>query len=180
MTTMRDEAALGRPFPLPRADYLATLPKATVYACCYFTDVHGRALGLRSVFTKRAWQLPGGNMDAGEDPFQTAVRETYEETGLRLTGPRPLLLVHYVRGDDAQAPTAKVGFCFDGGTLTDDRLAALRLDPEEHDRWAVEDWPTWERLLGPEDYRRLAAMAEARRTGRTGLLVSEPGRGEGR
>ncbi|WP_257574078.1 NUDIX domain-containing protein [Streptomyces sp. JJ66] len=180
MTTMRETSGAGLPLPLPEAEYLAGLPKATVYACCFFTDVRGRALGLRSVFTERAWQLPGGNLDAGEDPFQTAVRETYEETGLRVTGPRPLLLLHYVRGDTARAPLAKVGFCFDGGTLRDDQLAAIRLDPGEHDHWAVEDWPVWERLLEPENYRRLAAMAEARRTGRTGLLVTEPGAGGGR
>jgi hypothetical protein len=28
--------------------------------------------------------------------------------------------------------------------------------------------------MNPEGYRRLAALAEARRTGRAGLLVSEP------
>lgn len=173
MTAMSDESP-GAPFPMARADYLATLPKATVYACLYFTDVRGRPVQLRSVFADRVWQLPGGNMDPGEDPYRTAVRETYEETGLRIEGPRPLLLAHYIRSDPADAPLAKIGFCFDGGTLDDERLASIRLDPGEHDRWAVEDWETWERLMNPEGYRRLAALAEARRTGRAGLLVSEP------
>ncbi|MFP8887991.1 NUDIX domain-containing protein [Streptomyces mangrovi] len=173
MTSTSDEPA-GLPFPMPQAEYLATLPKATVYACVYFTDTRGRAVQLRSVYGRRLWQIPGGNMDPGEDPFQAAVRETYEETGLRIEGPRPLLLAHYIRSDPAEAPLAKVGFCFDGGTLSDEEIASIRLDPEEHDRWAVEEWPVWERLMTPEGYRRLAALAEARRTGRASLLLSEP------
>jgi 8-oxo-dGTP diphosphatase len=31
------------------------------------------------------WSLPGGRCEAGEDPAATAVRETYEETGLVVT-----------------------------------------------------------------------------------------------
>ncbi|MTE19582.1 NUDIX domain-containing protein [Streptomyces sp. TRM43335] len=178
MTTTRDEPA-GLPFPTARADYLATLPKATVYACLYFTDVRGRPLQMRSIFNNRPWQIPGGNLDEGEDPYQTAVRETYEETGLRVTEPGPLLLVHYIRGEPTEAPLAKIGFCFDGGVLDDEQLASVRLDPDEHDRWAVEDLATWERLMSPEGHRRLAALDEARRTGRAVLLVSEPILSEG-
>jgi 8-oxo-dGTP diphosphatase len=30
----------------------------------------------------RAWELPGGEVESGEEPRQTAIRETREETGL--------------------------------------------------------------------------------------------------
>jgi 8-oxo-dGTP diphosphatase len=33
------------------------------------------------------WTLPGGGVDHGEDPYDTVVRETYEETGQRLSDP---------------------------------------------------------------------------------------------
>lgn len=38
-----------------------------------------------------AWTVPKGQVEAGEDPLETAIREFEEETGIRLEGPfRPL------------------------------------------------------------------------------------------
>ena len=34
------------------------------------------------------FQLPGGGIDPGESPVQALYRETYEETGYRIAGPR--------------------------------------------------------------------------------------------
>ncbi|CAM5458536.1 hypothetical protein STENM327S_08172 [Streptomyces tendae] len=69
----------------------------------------------------------------GQDPLQTARRETVEETGLELTlNTPPLLLTHFVHAGPRQ-PLNKVGLIFDGGQLTADQLDRIRLDPAEHD-----------------------------------------------
>ena len=44
----------------------------------------------------QAWALPKGLIDAGERGLETAVRESFEETGLRAVGDRKLGDVRYV------------------------------------------------------------------------------------
>ncbi|BDD70404.1 MULTISPECIES: NUDIX domain-containing protein [Streptomyces] len=121
-----------------------------MYGCLYIRDEHDRPVQLRSVYGSRLWQFPGGNLDApGEDPLQTARRETVEETGLELTlNTPPLLLTHFLHAGPRQ-PLNKVGLIFDGGRLTAAQLDRIRLDPAEHDLWAVHDLATWQELMAP-------------------------------
>ena len=44
----------------------------------------------------QVWALPKGLIDAGERGLETAIREVYEETGLRAAGERKLGDVRYV------------------------------------------------------------------------------------
>lgn len=41
------------------------------------------------------WEIPGGAIDPGETPEQTAVREAYEETGWKVTGSVDHLSTHH-------------------------------------------------------------------------------------
>ncbi|MEU0105399.1 NUDIX hydrolase [Streptomyces sp. NPDC006251] len=113
---------------------------------------------LRSVYGSGLWQFPGGNLDAtGEDPLQTARREAVEETGLDLALDTPkLLLTHFLHAGPRQ-PLNKVGLIFDGGQLTATQLCRIRLDPAEHDMWAVHDLTTWQELMAPRAFARLDA-----------------------
>lgn len=45
----------------------------------------GEILLVKSTYGSQKWELPGGGVARGEDPVDSAVRELYEETGLRAT-----------------------------------------------------------------------------------------------
>ncbi|WP_455355431.1 NUDIX domain-containing protein [Streptomyces sp. SYSU K217416] len=154
----------GGPMPMTAQEYAQTVPHHTVYGCLYIRDEHDRPVQLRSVYGSRLWQFPGGNLDApGEDPLQTARREAVEETGLDLTQETPtLLLTHFLHAGPRQ-PLNKVGLIFDGGRLTAEQLGRIRLDPAEHDMWAVHDLATWQELMAPRAFDRLDAIERARR-----------------
>lgn len=154
----------GRPMPMTPTQYARTVPHHAVYAGLYIRDAHDRPILLRSVYGSRPWQSPGGNLDTpGEDPLQTARRETVEETGLELGAGTPrLILTHFLHAGPHQ-PLNKVGLIFDGGRLTAQQLTRIRLDPAEHDMWAVHDLATWQELLAPPTFDRLDAIERARR-----------------
>ncbi|MFJ5270971.1 methyltransferase domain-containing protein [Streptomyces sp. NPDC088358] len=153
----------GHSMPMTASEYVQTVPHHTVYGCLYVRDEHDRPVQLRSVYGSRLWHFPGGNLDTqGEDPVQTARREAVEETGLALGPETPrLLLTHFLHAGPLLALN-KIGFIFDGGRLTSDQLRRIRLDPSEHDMWAVHDLDGWRQLMAPEAFARLDAVERAR------------------
>ncbi|WP_327294042.1 methyltransferase domain-containing protein [Streptomyces sp. NBC_01197] len=155
----------GRPMPMTPSQYAPTVPHHTVYGCLYVRDEHDRPVQLRSVYGSRLWQFPGGNLDAqGEDPLQTARRETVEETGLELgLGTPKLLLTHFLHAGGSRMPLNKIGLIFDGGRLGTDQLRRIRLDPAEHDMWAIHDLAGWRELMTLRAFVRLDAVERARR-----------------
>ncbi|NUO45208.1 MAG: NUDIX domain-containing protein [Streptomyces sp.] len=154
----------GRPMPMTAEEYAQTVPHHTVYGCLYIRDEHDRPVQLRSVYGSRLWQCPGGNLDSpGEDPLQTARRETVEETGLELALNTPTLLLTHFLHAGPRLPLNKMGLIFDGGQLTAEQLGRIRLDPAEHDMWAVHNLATWKELMTPRTFARLDAIERARR-----------------
>ncbi|WP_341830047.1 GNAT family N-acetyltransferase [Streptomyces liangshanensis] len=149
---------------LPPEQYAETVLKATAFACVYFTDEDDRPLQLHSVYSPaHPWQLVGGTMDPGERPFETALRECREETGLTVSGP-PRLLATVYGLPGAAWPYSTIGMVFDGGRLTAAQIGGISLDPREHDP-RVLPLAGWEALMPARDFARLTAVAEARRTG---------------
>ncbi|MFJ6569366.1 methyltransferase domain-containing protein [Streptomyces sp. NPDC091292] len=163
----------GHAMPMTPSQYAQTIPHHTVYGCLYIRDVHDRPVQLRSVYGSRSWQFPGGNLDAqGEDPLQTAQREAIEETGLELGLETPkLLLTHFLHAGP-RAPLNRVGLIFDGGQLSADQLRRIRLDPAEHDMWAVHELADWQELMAPRDYARLDSVERARRDEGPAYLIT--------
>lgn len=169
MTRLEPTTTVGtpdsRPAWLPPEQYAETVPKATAFACVYFTDEDDRPLQLHSVYSPaHPWQLAGGTMDHGERPFETAVRECREETGLTVAGP-PRLLAAVYGLPGAQWPYSSIGMVFDGGRLTAAQIRGIILDPQEHDEVRVLPLAEWKVLMPARDFARLSAVTEARRAG---------------
>lgn len=155
---------------LPPAEYIETIARATSYACLYFTDTAGRPVQLRATYTHEPWQWPGGNMDPGETPWQCAVRECLEETGMVFGGEPKLLGMHFTGHQGEAWPSNHIGFVFDGGTLTDAQIGAFVLDPAEHSEVRVHSLAEWEEMMTPRNFARLKVVDAARRDGRVAYL----------
>lgn len=80
------------------------------------TDEDRRILVVRTTYLGPDWMLPGGRVERNETPHAAAVRETLEETGLRV-GVERLVLVDGHRAQD-------VSFVFRG------RVEGGELDPQ--------------------------------------------------
>jgi 8-oxo-dGTP diphosphatase len=118
--------------PLPA--YLASIPAAPLWAGIFFTTRAGEAILLRAADPTKGLQFPGGDAEFTDlSPLHTAVRETFEETGIRLLPESDLLpaLATVVDRPRAGWPT-KIGFLYSGGTLTDAQFTKIQLDPREH------------------------------------------------
>ncbi|NML55153.1 NUDIX hydrolase [Streptomyces sp. R302] len=161
-----------RPLPMTPQEMLARIPAFTVYAGALITDPYDGLLLLRSVYTGKGWQLPGGLADHGEDPLTTALREVEEETGLVLTPDLPILTVEFMpAGTDWPRP--KIGIVFDGGQLSLAELARIRLNPDEHNHFEVRSLDGWKRDLTLQRHRRIAAALMARHSGTQLVLTNE-------
>jgi ADP-ribose pyrophosphatase YjhB (NUDIX family) len=138
------------------ATYIAGLPRVLAGAAMLFRDAEGRVLLVEPNY-REGWALPGGTVesDDGESPRQGARRETLEEIGLDRE-PGRLLAVDWVPGT-GRPPL--VAYLYDGGTLTEEDLKAIRLQEEELLSWRLvprEDLPA--HLPGALGRRVLAAL----------------------
>ena len=116
------------------ATYIASLPRVLAGAAVLFRDAEGRVLLVEPNY-REGWALPGGTIesDDGETPRQGARRETLEEIGLDRE-PGRLLAVDW--GHGVGRPPL-VAYLYDGGVLTPDEFAAIRLQEEELLSWRL-------------------------------------------
>ena len=144
----------------------ATQPRKRVSADVILRDRTGRLLVVDPKY-KPDWDLPGGMAEANEPPRQAVERELTEELGLTLQA-RELLCVDWVPPhgpwDDLLA------FVFDGGELSDEQIAGLRLLDGELAAFEFCAEEQARLRLRPYVWRRVAAALDALETGHVRYL----------
>jgi 8-oxo-dGTP diphosphatase len=73
-------------------------------AAAIIFDEAGRVLLVKHTYGELNWELPGGGSEGNESMSGTAVRETWEETGLRVEVER-LIGIYYLPSLDAHGLT---------------------------------------------------------------------------
>jgi 8-oxo-dGTP diphosphatase len=143
------------------SDYTATLPQKRMGAGVLITDADGRVLLVEPTY-KAYWEIPGGAIEADESPHAAAARELKEELGLPVRVGR-LLVTDWVppRSDRTEG----LMLVFDGGVLTEEQEAQIRLPAEELRGWAWCTEPEASERLSELLARRVSAALQARGDG---------------
>ena len=104
------------------------VPRVPASVGALLFDERGRLLIVNPTY-KRNWTIPGGQMEAGETPWQACRRETLEECGLVVERGR-LVAVDY---RPAKPPRRLGGlrFVFHCGMLDDEQIGGVVLQHEE-------------------------------------------------
>ncbi len=134
------------------------LPGIPVSVSALIRDRAGRILVLKPTY-KSGWTLPGGVMEGdGETPWEACQREVLEETGLRIARGRLVAVdTRPAKGRNALG----LRFLFDCGTLDDDLLGHIVVQPEEISTWAFAAAPEGLAMLRPAVRRRVSAALAA-------------------
>ena len=107
--------------------YYESLPKKRMGAGCLFFNKRNEVLLVKPTY-KPGWEIPGGVVEDNESPKQCCQREVLEELGLdRQIGRLLVLDYNHPNGPKIES----LMFVFDGGTLSETDIAAIKLPAAE-------------------------------------------------
>ncbi|MDN3056231.1 NUDIX hydrolase [Streptomyces sp. SRF1] len=130
-----------------------------------FFDAQGRVLLVRPSY-KPMWEIPGGYIETGESPLTACRREVEEELGIK--PPIGSLLVVDWAPNEAEGD--KVLYLFDGGELSPDTAASIKLASDELLAAEFHALEYLDQLLIPRLARRVKQAVVARAEGRPAYL----------
>ncbi|MEW2375992.1 NUDIX hydrolase [Micromonospora sp. NPDC047812] len=151
----------------PDISYIASVTRVRAAAGVILRDQAGRVLVVHPTY-KDVWEVPGGMVEPDESPADACTREIREELGLTVPA-GALLCVDWV---PANPPwDGGLMFVFDGGVLTADQIATMRLCPDELDRFEFVEPERLGEVLIPRLARRVVAALAA--IGRGGVYLED-------
>ncbi|GIJ30711.1 hypothetical protein Vqi01_58730 [Micromonospora qiuiae] len=151
----------------PDLSYIASVTRVRAAGGIVLRDEAGRVLVVHPTY-KDAWEIPGGLVEPDESPAHACAREVKEELALSVSA-GPLLCVDWV---PASPPwDGGLMFVFDGGVLTANQIAAIRLCPDELDRFEFIEPERLDEVLIPPMARRVTAAVAA--IGRGGVYLED-------
>ncbi|MCG5469564.1 NUDIX hydrolase [Micromonospora sp. LAH09] len=137
--------------------YIASVTRVRAAAGVVLRDQTGRVLVVHPTY-KDVWEIPGGVVEPDESPADACTREIREELGLSMPA-GTLLCVDWV---PASPPwDGGLMFVFDGGVLTTDQIATMRLCPDELNRFEFVEPERLGEVLIPRLARRVTAAIAA-------------------
>lgn len=87
-----------------------------------------------------SWSFPGGHLEFGEDPEDCAIRETLEETGIRIRNLRRTIYTNDIfEKENKHYITLYILAEYDSGIVK-------VMEPDKCERW---EWFSWEELPEP-------------------------------
>jgi ADP-ribose pyrophosphatase YjhB (NUDIX family) len=140
---------------LDRATFLASLPKKRMGVGVIFKNQEEQILIVNPTY-KDHWIFVGGTVDSGESPRAACIREVKEETGITLEKVR-LICVEYRNIPEGES----LQFVFDGGVLTQQKIASIKLQQEELSEFKFVNMDEAQSLLGEYLVERLKYSLKA-------------------
>lgn len=148
--------------------WLKSLPSRVSSAAMILENDVGQILIVKANY-KPHWTLPGGVVDPGETPKEAAIRETFEEVGVRLD-PRKVAFVAVINRKSDIADTYQFLF---KAVLRKGALREIVLQASEIDEYAL----VTRTQVATKD-RYYGKVIEHWAAGRTGYLEQTFGRGD--